>query len=226
MDASLMMRMGLPNAFSKSNPTHPFPRCFGSLTIRPSRTGDGNPIAMASNFQSLTKGPISATISRGVNCGPDLNFRFFAREIISFTCEPPTSMTRIFLVIMTVSCFHPIVQETWKHLLNDLVAQRCVFDRERQFDPPVEISRHPICAREEHLRLSGVFEMKNPAVLEKAANDTDDANVFAETRNFGTQTTDTADDEINGHVCAGSFVKSLDDRLIDERIWLRNDTRL
>ena len=65
----------------------------------------GNPIEIASNFQSLTSGSICATISRGVNCGPDLNFRFPTREIISFTFEPPMSMTRIFLSITTVSSF-------------------------------------------------------------------------------------------------------------------------
>ena len=36
--------------------------------------------------------------------------------------------------------------------------------------------------------------MKNPAVLEKPAHDADDADVLAEIGNFGTQTTDTADD--------------------------------
>ncbi len=95
MAASLMMRTGLPNAFSKSNPTHPLPRCFGSLTIRPSRTGAGNPIEIASNFQSLTNGFISATIARGVKFSPDLNFRLSRREIINLTFEPPTSTTRI-----------------------------------------------------------------------------------------------------------------------------------
>src|SRR5437879_2361428 len=121
-------------------------------------------------------------------------------------------------VRLKLACFHPIIQKTWKHLVNDLVAQRWVFDRERQFDSPVEISRHPICAREEDLGLTGIFEVKNPAVLEKPANDADDANVFAEIGNFGTQTTDTADDEINGHLCAGSFVKFFDDLLVDQRI--------
>jgi len=77
----------------KSNPA--FPRCFGSLRICPSRTGAGNPIEIASNFQSVISGLICATIARGVNFGPDLNFRLSVREISSFTFEPPTSITRI-----------------------------------------------------------------------------------------------------------------------------------
>ena len=76
--------------------------------MRPSRTGDGNPIEIASNFQSETNGLIWAIISRGVNFGPDLNFRFSRRETISFTFEPPMSMTRIFLLITTVSAL-----QTW-----------------------------------------------------------------------------------------------------------------
>src|SRR4029453_15831636 len=96
MAASLMIRTGLPRPFWKWNPTQPLPRCFGSLTILPLRTGEGNPIEMAWNFQSATKGLIWSTIARGVNFRPDLNFLLSVREIISFTFEPPTSITRIF----------------------------------------------------------------------------------------------------------------------------------
>jgi hypothetical protein len=62
----------------------------------PLRTGEGNPSEIASNFQSATSGLIWSTIARGVNFRPDLNFLLSAREIISFTFEPPTSITRIF----------------------------------------------------------------------------------------------------------------------------------
>src|SRR5947207_15418435 len=65
--------------------------------------------------------------------------------------------------------------------------------------------------------------MKNPAVLEKPAYNTDDANVFAEIGNFRTQTTDTADDQIDSHIRAGSFIKLLDDLLIDQRVQLRDN---
>src|SRR5262245_62202985 len=70
-------------------------------------------------------------------------------------------------VRLKLARFHAIVQKTWKHLVNDLVAQRLVFDRECQFDSPIEISRHPICAREKDLGLTGIFEVKSQAVLEK-----------------------------------------------------------
>src|SRR5580765_7878778 len=35
-------------------------------------------------------------MARGVISGPDVNFRRWAREIITLTFDPPTSMTRIF----------------------------------------------------------------------------------------------------------------------------------
>src|SRR5438034_2965981 len=90
------MRIGLPNDFSKLNRVQPGPRCFGSLMIQPLRTGAGNPIEIASNVQSCNSELSWVTSSRGVISGPDLNFRRCAREIISFTFDPPTSMTRIF----------------------------------------------------------------------------------------------------------------------------------
>ena len=71
--------------------------------MRPSRTGAGNPIEMALNFQSLTNGFISATIARGVKFGPDLNFRLLRREIINLTLEPPMSITRIFFFMKIAS---------------------------------------------------------------------------------------------------------------------------
>src|ERR1051325_8278763 len=90
------MRTGLPNDFSKLNRDQPAPRCFGSLTIQPLRTGAGNPIEIASKVQPRTNDLSSVTRSRGVMSGPDLNFRRCEREIITFTFDPPTSMTRIF----------------------------------------------------------------------------------------------------------------------------------
>ena len=115
-----------------------------------------------------------------------------------------------------------IVQKTGKHFVDDLVAQRRIFHRERHFDAPEKISRHPIGAGEEDLWAAGIFKIINPAVFEKSADDADDANIFAQAGNFRAQTTDAADDQIDLHAGAGSFVKFLDDLLIDERIEFRD----
>src|SRR5690349_9040434 len=90
------MRTGLPNDFSKLKRVQPGPRCFGSVMIQPLQMGAGNPMETASNLQSRNRGLSSLTISRGVIAGPDLNFRRWAREIITFTFEPPISITTIF----------------------------------------------------------------------------------------------------------------------------------
>src|SRR5207247_8853181 len=55
---------------------------------------------------------------------------------------------------------------------------------------------------------------------EEAADDADDANVFAQVWNFRAQTTDAAHDQIDFHPGAGSFVEFLDNLLIDERVEL------
>ena len=56
--------------------------------------------------------------------------------------QAPVSSVRLKL-----ARFHAVIQKAWKHLVNDLVAQRWIFDWEGQFDPPIKISGHPICAR-------------------------------------------------------------------------------
>src|ERR1043165_9543514 len=131
----------------------------------------------------------------------------------SFGLQSSVSATRLKL-----ARFYSIVQEAWKHFVDDLGAQRRVLDRKRQLDAPVEISWHPLCARKEDPGWTCIYEIKNAVVFEKPPNDTDDANVFAQVRNFGTQTTDAADDEIDGYLCAGRFVKFFDRFLIDKRI--------
>jgi hypothetical protein len=92
-DASLMMRTGYP-CFLEVESDPAFAQMNGSLTI--CRCAPGRkPSETASNSQSETNGLICFTVAPGVNFRPDLNFLPAAREIISFTFEPPTSITRI-----------------------------------------------------------------------------------------------------------------------------------
>src|SRR5215813_12008628 len=115
------------------------------------------------------------------------------------------------------------MQKCWNNVINDLISQRRRLDWESQLDSPVKIARHPIRAGKENPRLTGIFKIKYPAVLEKPANDADNTDVFAETWNFRTQATDPANDQINGHICAGCFIELLNNLLIHQRIHLRND---
>ena len=115
------------------------------------------------------------------------------------------------------------MQKRGNNVVDDLIPQRGRLDRESQLDPPVKIARHPIRAGKKNPWLPGIFEIKDPAVLEKPANDADDADVVAETWNLRTQATNPAHDQIDGHICAGCFIELLNDLLVHQRVHLRND---
>src|SRR5262249_12302800 len=116
-------------------------------------------------------------------------------------------------------------QKRWNDVVNNLIAKRRRLDWKSELDSPVKIARHPVRAGKENPRLPGIFKVENPAMLEKSANDADDTNVFAQTRNLRTQATDPPPDQINGYIGAGSFIEFLDDLLIDQRVHLRHDSR-
>src|ERR1041385_678175 len=99
MAASLITCTGLPSAWRKSNPTQPLPRCFGSLTICPPRTGAGKPIEIASKLQSAALRLICATNCFGRMVEPESNMRRSRGDIRSFTWVPPMSTTRTFFFI-------------------------------------------------------------------------------------------------------------------------------
>src|SRR5262249_52791289 len=124
-------------AFWKSNPTQPRPRCFGSLMILPLCTGEGNPSEMLSNSQSVTSSLISSTIARGVSFPPDLNFLLSAREIISFTFEPPTSMTRILFFKIAFELYPASVTQAESYLTPP------TFDRYQFLDSHWWVLRQP-----------------------------------------------------------------------------------
>src|SRR5207302_6275666 len=90
-------------------------------------------------------------------------------------------------------------------------------------NPAQKISGHPIRTGEEDLGRPGIFETVNPAMLQEPAHDADDANVFAHFRDFRAQTTDAANDEVNGYLRAGGFVKLFDNLAVDQGIELRGD---
>src|SRR5665213_2055607 len=95
MAASFITLVGAPNAVSKSKPTHPLPRLTGSETTRPPWTGAGTPTETASQRHPSAVLRAAATISVGVNVGPDGARRLSASPFTStLTCDPPTSTAR------------------------------------------------------------------------------------------------------------------------------------
>src|SRR5450432_2878298 len=87
----------------------------------------------------------------------------------------------------------------------------------------MKIARHPIRARQIEIGFAGVAEIIDAAVLEKTPNDTDHPDVFAQPLDFRAETANAADDEIDLHSGARSFVELFDDLVVDERVELGDD---
>src|SRR5437588_13052795 len=104
-----------------------------------------------------------------------------------------------------------------------MIAQRRSLDWKCDFDPAQKVSRHPIGTGEKEFGLDAVFKIVDPAVLEKTADNADDANVITQTGSFRPQATNTTDDQIDRHFRRGSFIEFLNDLLINERIKFRHD---
>src|SRR5215472_9567474 len=100
MAASLITLTGRPNAFLKSNLTHPGARLRGSWRIRPCSTGPGYPMETASysHWAVAVSFLTWETICLAVILGPETNFwgAFFPEASI-FTCVPPTSIANTFM---------------------------------------------------------------------------------------------------------------------------------
>ena len=125
-------------------------------------------------------------------------------------------------VRLQLARFHAILQVRGQHFVDDLAGERGISDRESNLHAAKKIARHPICAGEINFGSVIVREIVNAAVLEKASHDADHANVFAEPWNLRAQTTDAANDQVDLHASAGSFVKLLDDLVVHERIQLHD----
>src|SRR5207249_361696 len=88
-----------------------------------------------------------------------------------------------------------------------------------------EIARHPIGAANEKLRLAGIFEIINAAMLQKTVHSTMDRDILADTAEPWPQTTDTAHDEINFNAGHRGAVQSFDDSSFRQRVELKHDSR-
>src|SRR6266404_3306363 len=112
--------------------------------------------------------------------------------------------------------FDVIVEKAWEDFVDDLVAQDRVFDWKSDLNAANKIARHPIGAGEIQVRLPGVFEIVDAAVLEKPSHDADDANVFAQVGNLRPEATDAAHDQVDLHSGGRGFVEFFDYTGIDQ----------
>src|ERR1700726_1695334 len=98
MAASFTILTGRPNAFLKSNPTHPPPRLCGSRKGWPWITGPGYPMETTEYSQPAAAFRTSLTIFRAVIFDPDGILTGSFRPVTStFTFVPPTSITNTYL---------------------------------------------------------------------------------------------------------------------------------
>src|SRR5213076_865339 len=84
-----------------------------------------------------------------------------------------------------------------QQLAFDAFAQDAVLDGEDHFDAAQKVSRHPVGAAQEDLRLAGVLEIADAAVFEEAVHDAAHRDVFTDTGNAGTQAANAAHDEVD-----------------------------
>src|SRR5438876_10137494 len=82
--------------------------------------------------------------------------------------------TLVLSIGLQLPCLDAIVLKARKHFIDDPIAQRRIFDGERQFNATVKIWRHPIWTGGANLGLSGILKIKIPAVLKKATDNAAD----------------------------------------------------
>src|SRR5207248_9973176 len=104
--------------------------------------------------------------------------------------------TTVLSIRLQFPCLDAIMQKAGKHFVDDLVAQRWILDRERQFDAAIKVTRHPIRAGQEHSGLAGILKIKNSAVLKKTTHAANDADIVAQAGLFWPQTSDAPNDQI------------------------------
>src|SRR5439155_2281590 len=88
-------------------------------------------------------------------------------------------------------------QRQVQQLAFDAFAQDAVLDGEDDFDAAQKVSRHPVGAAQEYLRLAGVLEIPDAAVFEEAVHDAAHRDIFTDTGKAGTQAANAAHDEVD-----------------------------
>src|SRR5262249_39046266 len=121
---------------------------------------------------------------------------------------------------------HVVREVLCQDLVANTAAQLSIFDRENQLDSPVEIARHQVGAAGMNLLIAAVTKIKNPAVLEKAANHARYTDCFAHARNARAQAADPADEQVDLHSGLRGAVEQADHAWIHQRIHLEDQAAI
>src|SRR5215470_2056276 len=140
----------------------------------------------------------------------------------------PGSETDIASVGLKCPALHVVLHVGDHDLVEHLLMDGRVLDRHQGLDAVVEIARHPVRRRDEHLgrarrQAGAAAEADDARVLEEAADDALDADGFRQARNPRPQAADTAHDQVDADSGLGGAVERVDQLRIDEGVELHPD---
>ena len=117
-------------------------------------------------------------------------------------------------------CLYIVTEFQVKHM-HDFFLDLLIFYREYNFHTTVQITWHPVCTSHIDLIDSIIFEIENPAVLQKFSNNRTYMDILTDSRDTGSQTADTTDKQIYLHSTGRRIIKCGNDCRITQRIHLR-----
>ena len=115
-----------------------------------------------------------------------------------------------------------VVEVERQHFVAQVPHYPVVFDGKEHFNPAIKVARHQIGATRENQFLAAVVEVIEPAVFQEAADDANDADVLAHSRDAWAQAAGSANQEINPHACYRSFVEQTNHSGVGQRIHFKN----
>ena len=107
----------------------------------------------------------------------------------------------------------------------ELFAQKHIVNRAGDLHAAVEVARHEIGGRNIILRIFIASELINTAMLQKAADNTGDMDVFRLTGHTRQDAADAADDELNFHARARCIRQLVDDLALGDGVRLDAEGR-
>ena len=97
------------------------------------------------------------------------------------------------------------------------------FNGKDDLDAPAQVAIHPVGRADVDLRIAVVAEIKDPAVLQEAIDDGDDADVFTQPRQLRPQGANAAANDVDFDASLTGPIKRLHHRRLDQAVDLDDD---
>src|SRR5215204_6972410 len=91
-------------------------------------------------------------------------------------------------------------------------------DGGKDLHPPVQVAVHEVSRAHPYRGLTVIGEPEQPAVLQKASQNADHPDVFAQTRHTRADRAGTSHPQVDGHPSLRSAVEGIGDRLVDKGV--------